>query len=98
MPCQKLQDAFQVRFLFSHKNRQDATDIWLQAQKASNAIVNYLNASPSDGPYTNIGLFKGVPDLSIVFNSLLGKGRDTAIEVSNLGVFSNPKIRRIYGI
>ncbi|KIM94084.1 hypothetical protein OIDMADRAFT_172846 [Oidiodendron maius Zn] len=85
-------DAFQVRFLFSDQNSEDSTDIWPQAQKASKAIANYLNASPS-GPYTNIGIFKQIPDISIVFNSLLGKERDTAIEVSNLGVFTNPTNR-----
>lgn len=83
-------DVFQVQFLFSDQDIEASTDIWAQGQNASKAIANYLNNSPSVVPYTNIGIFKEIPDISVFFSSLLGKERSTAIEVSNLGVFANP--------
>lgn len=91
-------DAFQIQFFRSEQNSKDVVNIWAQAHKASKAITNYLNASPSGGPYTNIGLLKAIPDISMVFSSFLGKDRDTGIEVSNLGVFSNPTNESVWQV
>lgn len=86
-------DAFKVQLRRSDQNIEDAKsmDIWPGAHETAKEITNYLtnNLSPSGEPYTAVAVFKTIPDVSIIFNSTLGKDRDAALEVSNLGVFSD---------
>jgi acetyl esterase/lipase len=85
-------DAFKVQQRRTNQNIQDpsSTDIWPGAHETSKEITKYLtsNSSPSGEPYTAVAVFKIIPDVSVIFTSTLGKDRDTAFEVSNLGVFS----------
>lgn len=63
--------------------------VWSGAQHVSTSINDYLgNVSPSGEPYTSVAVFKTIPDVSVVFNSMLGKPRDAAFEVINVGLFS----------
>lgn len=87
-------DAFQVRSFRSDLYENDPHDIWPLAAKTLNAITEYLNASPNGGPYTSIGHFKAIPDLGTIFDSLIGGQRDSAVEISNLGVFPPSKNER----
>ncbi|KAF2001387.1 hypothetical protein P154DRAFT_521774 [Amniculicola lignicola CBS 123094] len=79
-------DAFKAQFT---RPADGTADIWPGARAASKVISNYLtsNLSPSGEPYTAVAIFKTIPDVSIIFNSTLGKDRDAAFEVSNLGSF-----------
>ncbi|RHZ54873.1 putative alcochol-O-acetyl transferase crmB [Aspergillus thermomutatus] len=64
-------------------------DVWSGAQQVSKSINDYLsNVSPSGEPYTSVAIFKTIPDVSLILNSMLGKPRDAAFEVTNVGVFS----------
>lgn len=84
-------DATRVRF-----TRQDpsSTDVWPGAQQVSTVMKDYLhNVSPSGEPYTTVALFKTLPDVSVIFSSMLGKPRDAAFEVTNVGLFSSPILK-----
>lgn len=100
-------DAFKVKLLRSDLCVRDSNDpsiansssssnsmeIWNQARKTQEDTRRYFaNTSPSGEPYTNIALFKLIPDLSAAMPSTVGKARDEAFEVSNLGVFSRPTL------
>lgn len=86
-------DAFKVQLRRPSSDSGDSSstlnDIWPGAQVASKGIKDYLtvNISPSGEPYTAVAVFKTIPDVALVLNSLLGNNRDSAFEVSNLGVF-----------
>ncbi|EXJ71555.1 uncharacterized protein A1O5_05363 [Cladophialophora psammophila CBS 110553] len=83
-------DAFRVQFRRPDGNIQcpNSTDIWPGAHKTSREIVNYLgDLSPSGELYTAVAIFKAIPDVSVIFTSTIGKDRDAAFEVSNLGAF-----------
>ena len=92
-------DAFKVQFLRLDQNIENPvsdteaisnlSELWAQAQNTLQAIKSYLTATPSGEPYVNVALFKSIPDVSAIFNSTIGKERDSAFEVSNLGVVSN---------
>lgn len=87
-------DAFKVQLRRSHHSVQDqtATLVPSAARETSKAIATYLtgNPSPSGEPYTAVAIFKTIPDVSLVFQSTIGKDRDAAFEVSNLGAFPGP--------
>ncbi|KAK2825764.1 hypothetical protein FQN49_007386 [Arthroderma sp. PD_2] len=85
-------DATRVQFTRPEKDLQDhsAADAWHGAQQASKATKEYLqNVSPSGEPYTTVAIFKAIPDISAIFPSMLGKPRDAALEVTNVGLFSS---------
>lgn len=85
-------DAFKVLLRRSdHVINEDNTPrVPLGASGTSKEIARYLtgNLSPTGEPYTAIAVFKTIPDVAVVFNSTLGKPRDAAFEVSNLGAFT----------
>ncbi|KAF7165601.1 hypothetical protein CNMCM6106_001682 [Aspergillus hiratsukae] len=84
-------DATRVQFTRADQTSRDSSvvDVWSGAQHVSNSINDYLgNVSPSGEPYTSVAVFNTIPDVSVVFNSLLGKPRDAAFEVTNVGLFS----------
>ncbi|KAF2261892.1 hypothetical protein CC78DRAFT_561551 [Lojkania enalia] len=89
-------DAFKVQIVRPDKTLENSnassnpTEIWPQAQEVSKAIRKYLTASPSGEPYTTIAIFKSIPDVAPIFASTVGKERDAAFELSNLGFFSSP--------
>ncbi|PSN69557.1 hypothetical protein BS50DRAFT_661391 [Corynespora cassiicola Philippines] len=87
-------DAFKVQLRRPRNLSEDHFDdnVWAGAQQTGNDVRQYLtgNLSPSGEPYTAVAVFKRIPDVSVVFNSTLGKDRDATLEVSNLGVFSRP--------
>ncbi|KAF3354294.1 hypothetical protein VdG1_07759 [Verticillium dahliae VDG1] len=67
--------------------RPDSAVAWDVAQAVSAGIADYLaNVSPTGEPYTAVAPFKGIEDVSVVFNSLLGQPRDVALEVTNVGL------------
>lgn len=85
-------DATRVQFTRPDQNSQDpsSTDPWAGAQQVSKAINDYLrNVSPSGEPYTTVAPFKAIQDVSVIFNSMIGKPRDAAFEVTNIGLFSS---------
>jgi hypothetical protein len=63
------------------------------ATRVSQGIHHYAhgNLSPSGEPYTEVAIFRNIPDLSVVFQSLIGSERAAAYEVSNLGIFSGSR-------
>lgn len=85
-------DAFKVQLRRTDHSidDQNPTLVLPAAWETSKEITKYLtgNLSPSGEPYTAVAIFKSIPDVSIVFNSTLGKDRDAAFEVSNLGAFA----------
>ncbi|RLL97943.1 hypothetical protein CFD26_105021 [Aspergillus turcosus] len=84
-------DATRVQFTRTDQTPPDSNvvDVLSGAQHISNSINDYLgNVSPSGEPYTSVAVFKTIPDVSVVFNSMLGKPRDAAFEVTNVGLFS----------
>ncbi|KAG8419499.1 Alcohol acetyltransferase [Metarhizium acridum] len=67
-----------------------STDIWPGARQVSEALKDYRgNVSPTGEPYTAIAVLKTIPDFSVICRSMLGKPRDAAFEVTNVGVFSS---------
>ena len=93
-------DATRAHFIRPSQNSQDprSTNVWPGAQQVSNVMNDYLrNVSPSGEPYTAIALFKTIPDVSVIFNSMLGKPRDAAFEVTNVGLFSPSTTPKIEG-
>lgn len=86
-------DAFKVKLLRQNTaSNAQSTNIWPQAHETAKEITEYLtHTSPTGEPYTTIALFQGIPDVSVIFNSTLGKPRDAAFELSNLGLFSCPE-------
>ncbi|KAM5450604.1 Alcohol acetyltransferase [Microsporum audouinii] len=79
-----------TRVQFTRPRDPGATDVWPGAQQASKAMKDYLqNVSPSGEPYTAVAIFQTIPDVSAVFASMLGKPRDAALEVTNVGRFSS---------
>ncbi|KAF1945055.1 hypothetical protein EJ02DRAFT_509756 [Clathrospora elynae] len=79
-------DAFQVKLF----RAEGSTEIWPEAHKVAQEIKRYLtNTSPSGQPYTTFAIFGSIPDISPIFTGTLGRPRDTAFELSNLGVFPN---------
>ncbi|KEF51092.1 uncharacterized protein A1O9_12815 [Exophiala aquamarina CBS 119918] len=93
-------DAFKVKLLRSDlDNTQKSSDqligsldIWTHARKIQQATRRYFaNTSPSGQLFTNIALFKLIPDLSAVLTAMIGGTRSESFEVSNLGTFSQPK-------
>lgn len=77
-------DAFQVPFFHSTNNQLFGMD-WQQAQLCQSAIKAYL---AHGGNAINVARFKNIPDISSIFTSKIGQPRDSAYEVSNLGVFN----------
>lgn len=57
---------------------------WHQADHCQNAIKTYLS---HNGAAINVARFKNIPDISSIFRSKIGQARDSAFEVSNLGVY-----------
>ncbi|CAM1509770.1 Fc.00g001050.m01.CDS01 [Cosmosporella sp. VM-42] len=83
-------DATKVQFTRPNQVSQSLTsrDVWPGAQQVSNVMKDYLsNVSPSGEPYAAIAFLKAIPDVSIVFTSMLGRPRDAAFELTNIGVF-----------
>ncbi|KAM0272548.1 hypothetical protein ACHAQH_008684 [Verticillium albo-atrum] len=67
----------------------DSADVWAASQTVSKAINDYLlNVSPTGEPYTAVAPFKGIEDVSAIFNSLIGQPRDAALEVTNVGLLA----------
>ncbi|KAH6629307.1 alcohol acetyltransferase [Boeremia exigua] len=85
-------DAFRVQINQSELYTDGSAEFSMLsvAQKVSKEITRRLrdNLSPSGEPYTNVAIFKTVPDVAQVFSSAIGKERDAGFEVSNLGQFS----------
>ncbi|KAI9151855.1 putative alcohol acetyltransferase crmB [Paramyrothecium foliicola] len=84
-------DATRVQFTRHDAGCTDANSagIWSGARQVSKAIEDYLrNVSDSGEPYTAVAIFKTIPDVSAVFNSLVGNPRDAAFEVTNIGMFA----------
>ncbi|KAG2014883.1 hypothetical protein GB937_006341 [Aspergillus fischeri] len=84
-------DATRVQLTRADQPSQDPSlvDIWSGARQVSRSINDYLcDVSPSGEPYTSVVVFKTIPDVSVVFHSMLGKPRDAAFEVTNVGLFS----------
>ncbi|PNP51108.1 hypothetical protein THARTR1_08336 [Trichoderma harzianum] len=86
-------DATRVQFIRPGQHSGDsslADDIWSGARQASKRIRLYLdNDSPSGEPYTAVSELETVPDISAIFTSIVGKSRDAAFEVTNVGLFSS---------
>ncbi|KAK4081204.1 uncharacterized protein Triagg1_2736 [Trichoderma aggressivum f. europaeum] len=86
-------DATRVQFTRPGKHSGDyglGNDIWSGARQASKRIRLYLdNVSPSGEPYTAVSVLETVPDISAIFTSIVGKSRDAAFEVTNVGLFSS---------
>ncbi|KAL7907347.1 alcohol acetyltransferase domain-containing protein [Trichoderma velutinum] len=86
-------DATRVQFIRPGQHSEDlglATDIWSGARQASKGIKHYLdNVSPSGEPYTAVSVLETIPDVSVIFTSIVGKPRDAAFEVTNIGLFSS---------
>ncbi|KAG9253418.1 uncharacterized protein F5Z01DRAFT_138670 [Emericellopsis atlantica] len=77
-------DAMRVRFT----RAESTTDAWAGAHNVAETLRAYRNnVSPSGEPYTAVAAFQGIPDVGVVFESLRGKPRDAALEVTNIGVF-----------
>lgn len=93
-------DAFKVKLLrsdlYDGLRSSNPTEIWTQARKIQDETRRYFgNTSPSGEPYTNIAIFKTIPDLAPILKSQLGQPRPEAFEVSNLGnlsVLTIPKV------
>ncbi|PTB49840.1 hypothetical protein M431DRAFT_499860 [Trichoderma harzianum CBS 226.95] len=86
-------DATRVQLIRPSQHPEDpnsADDIWSCAQQASKGIRQYLdNVSPSGEPYTAVSVLETIPDISAIFTSVVGKPRDAAFEVTNIGLFSS---------
>lgn len=105
LPCKDTQgamgnyfDAFKTQVLRRHMAVPDSRwpDIWSMAANISESIKNHrTNCSPSGEPYTAIAALKTLPDVSLLFTSSIGKDRDAALEVSNLGAFPQPDTAEI---
>ncbi len=84
-------DAFKSQLLRSSIQEDDSrwAEIWQMASAVSQSINAHRtnNLSPSGEPYTAIAALKTLPDVSLLFTSSIGKHRDAALEVSNLGAF-----------
>ncbi|PYI03573.1 hypothetical protein BO78DRAFT_451642 [Aspergillus sclerotiicarbonarius CBS 121057] len=64
-------------------------NIWSGAAEVSTAINDYRgNVSPSGEPYTSVAIFNTISDVPAIFKGMVGKPRDAALEVTNVGVFS----------
>ncbi|CAH0016863.1 unnamed protein product [Clonostachys rhizophaga] len=85
-------DAFKVQ-LTRDDLGAESPQTWHVAKKVSQGIHHYVhgNLSPSGEPYTEVAIFRNIPDLSVVFQSLIGSDRAAAYEVSNLGIFSGSR-------
>lgn len=84
-------DATRVRFTRANRVPRDSswTDVWAGAHRASSSLDDYLrNLSPSGEPCTSVAALKAIPDVFIIFKSMIGKPRDAAFEVTNVGRFS----------
>ncbi|KAM5341913.1 hypothetical protein ACJ41O_014944 [Fusarium nematophilum] len=89
-------DATRVPFTRQKQECSQSMDIWPGAQQASKAINGYLaHISPSGEPYTAVAFFEAIPDVSAVFKSMVGKPRDAAFEVTNVGQFSSSATEEI---
>ncbi|KAE9367492.1 hypothetical protein N431DRAFT_428855 [Stipitochalara longipes BDJ] len=93
-------DAFKVKLLrsdlYDGRSSSNPTEIWTQARKIQDETRRYFgNTSPSGESYTNIAVFKTIPDLAPILKSQLGQPRPEAFEVSNLGTFSVPTIPKV---
>lgn len=86
-------DATRVQFIRPSQYSEDpspADGVWSCAQQASKGIRQYLdNVSPSGEPYTAVSVLETIPDISAIFTSIVGKSRDAAFEVTNVGRFSS---------
>lgn len=83
-------DAFKVELLRSDLD-QDLPG-WKHAKKVQQATRRYFaNTSPSGEPYTNVAVFKLIPDVKAFLTSCVGNPRGESFEVSNLGTFPQPK-------
>lgn len=85
-------DATKVQFLRPEETFQGLgwENVWAGAQHVSRVMKGYLgNLSPSGEPYTTISFIETIPDISVIFNSMLGKPREAAFEVTNVGLFSS---------
>jgi hypothetical protein len=81
-------DAFKVKLLRSDLEQNDSS-IWSHARKIQEATrAHFANASPSGQPYTNVAIFKVIPDLTAALKSTLGNARGESFEVSNVGTFA----------
>lgn len=97
-------DAFKVKLLRSdldeHVCRDSGTPdsikisssmgIWNHAWKIQDATTRYLgNISPSGEAYTNVAIFKVIPDIAAALSATVGNARGESFEVSNMGTFSD---------
>lgn len=66
-----------------------SVDVWTAARKVSSIVNDYLsNVSPSGEPYTAVSALETIPDVSAIFKPMIGKPRDAAFEVTNVGIFA----------
>jgi Alcohol acetyltransferase len=78
-----------TRVQFSKSQVTEPEDVWAGAQQASKSINDYLcNVSLSGEPYTSVAFLKSIPNIAEVFSSMIGKPRDAAFEVTNVGLLS----------
>lgn len=85
-------DATRVLFKRPEQNFKplcSVDDVWTAARKVSGIMNDYLsNISPSGEPYTAVSVLETIPDVSAIFKPMIGRPRDAAFEVTNVGVFS----------
>lgn len=83
-------DAFKVPLL-RRDLEEDSNSIWTHARKVQEGTrAHFANASSSGQPYTNVAMFKLIPDLAAALTSTLGNERGESFEVSNVGLFAQP--------
>ncbi|KAL7795067.1 alcohol acetyltransferase domain-containing protein [Trichoderma ceciliae] len=86
-------DATRVQFTRLDQNSQapsSTDDVLAGAQQVSRGMRCYLeDVSPSGEPYTAVSVLENIPDASVTFRSMIGKSRDAAFEVTNVGLFSS---------
>lgn len=72
------------------KSLYSVDDVWTAARKVSGTVNDYLsNISPSGEPYTAVAVLETIPDVYAIFKPMIGKPRDAAFEVTNVGIFHN---------
>ncbi|KPM40579.1 hypothetical protein AK830_g6016 [Neonectria ditissima] len=77
-----------TRVQLTRADPSSSSTVWPGAERVSRSIGDYLaNVSPSGEPYTAVAVLENVPDVAAIFSSILGKPRDAAFEVTNVGLF-----------
>jgi hypothetical protein len=73
----------------SFKALDSVNNLWTAARTVSGTVNDYLSSiSPSGEPYTAVSVLETIPDVSAIFQPMIGKPRDAAFEVTNVGLFS----------